>query len=163
MSLNTILIIIITLTMNINYEIRATENYGRGLFTLETIPAGKCIWHYKLNQNVFEYNEAESIAHLKSLPNLKAQQRFLDSSFGRGLVLCLIVDDGQYVNHAAAPLCNCKTDMTTGDCFSLRTIAAGEQIVEDYTSFSHPPFLFPLLKEYACEPDYYELPPSGKN
>jgi len=144
--------------MNINYEIRATENYGRGLFTLDTVKAGTCIWTYTLGENVFEYDANQSLAHLESLPDLKAQQRFLDSSFGKGEVLCLIVDDGQYVNHAAAPLCNCQTDLQTGHCYSLREIAAGEQILEDYTSFTHPPFLFPLLKKYDCEPDYYELP-----
>ena len=144
--------------MNINYEIRETEQYGKGLYTRETIPAGTRIWTYTLNENVFEYDETQSIAYLASLPSREAQQRFLDASFGKGDVLCLIQDDGQYVNHAAASACNCKTDLATGDCYSLRAIAAGEQIFEDYSAFSHPPFLFPLLKQYECEPDYYVLP-----
>jgi hypothetical protein len=144
--------------MNINYELRETKDYGKGLFTLETIPAGARIWTYTLNENVFEYNADQSIAHLQSLPNLAAQQRFLDASFGKAEVLCLITDDGQYMNHASAPDCNCKTDLQTGHCYSLRPIPAGEQLFEDYASFSHPPFLFPLLKQYNCEPNYYALP-----
>jgi hypothetical protein len=142
--------------MNINYEVRETDNYGKGIYVLEAVPKGTCIWTYKLNENVSEYNAQQSIDHLQSLPTLNEQQRFLDSSFGRGDVLCLIIDDGQYVNHADAP--NCKTDLSTGHCYAIQDIATGEQIFEDYTSFTHPPFLFPLLKQYVCEPDYYELP-----
>ena len=144
--------------MNINYEVRETEYYGKGLYTKEDVKKGRCIWQYKLNENVFEYNEEQSIAYLKSLPDLMVQQRFLDASFGKGNVLALIIDDGQYVNHAVFPVCNCKTDMNTGHCYAIQDISAGKQIFEDYTSFSHPPFLYPLLKLYDCEPTYYELP-----
>ena len=142
--------------MNINYEIRETENYGKGLFALEEIKAGTCIWTYKLNENVFEYDADQSATYLQSLPDLNAQQQFLNSSFGKGDILSLIIDDGQYVNHADAP--NCKTDLSTGHCYAIKYIVKGEQIFEDYTSFTHPPFLFPLLKLYDCEPDYYALP-----
>ena len=143
--------------MNINYEIRETEYYGKGIYTLDAISAGTCVWTYKLNENVFEYNEKECIELLNSLPNLKAQQRFLDTSFGKGEVLCLILDDGQYVNHAELPLYNCKTDKTNGNCYAIRDIVAGEQIFEDYMSYSHPLFLFSLLKKYNCEPNYYDI------
>jgi hypothetical protein len=144
--------------MNINYEVRETSDFGKGLFTLENIPANARVWTYNLNENVFEYNAEQTIAHLQGMPNLAAQQRFLDSSFGKADVLCLITDDGQYMNHAAPPDFNCKTDLQTGHCYSVRPILQGEQLFEDYASFSHPPFLFPLLKQYHCEPNYYALP-----
>jgi len=146
--------------MNIHYVIRETEEYGKGIFTLEEIPAGTCIWTYKLNSNVFEYNEQQAETYLESLPNISAQQSFLDFSFGRGELLCLINDDGQYMNHADADKCNCKTDLLTGHCFSTRTIKQGEQLFEDYLAYSHPSFLYKLLKKYDCEPDYYALPAS---
>jgi hypothetical protein len=144
--------------MNIHYEIRETEHYGKGLYTLEEVKSGTCIWNYKLNENVFEYDEQQSIEYLQSLPTLKEQQRFLDASFGKGSVLCLINDDGQYINHADAMNCNCQTDLITGNCYAIRDIAADEQIFEDYGSFTHPSFLYPLLKQYDCEPAYYALP-----
>lgn len=146
--------------MNINYEIRETKSYGKGTFTLESIKAGTCIWTYKRNKNVFEYNEPQCRAFLAQMPSLISQQQFLDSSFGRGQKLCLIVDDGQYMNHADATdnRCNCKTDLISGNCFAARDIGIGEQLFEDYLSFSHPPFLFDLLKQYNCEPNYYVLP-----
>jgi hypothetical protein len=40
----------------------------------------------------------------------------------------------------------------------VRDIKAGEQLFEDYATFSHPAFLYPLLEKYNCAPDYYELP-----
>ena len=32
-----------------------------------------------------------------------------------------------------------------------------EEILENYNSFTHPPFLFPLLKKYNSEPTYYTI------
>jgi hypothetical protein len=144
--------------MNITYEIRETAQYGKGIYSRENIAAGTCIWTYKLNENVTEYDEQQAIAYLQSLPTLKAQQRFLDASFGKGAVLCLISDDGQYMNHADALGSNCITDLSSGNCYAIQDIAIGQQLFEDYSTFTHPPFLFPLLKQYQCEPEYYEIP-----
>ena len=144
--------------MNINYEIRTTVDFGKGIFALENIPTGTCIWSYKLNTNVVEYNEQQCEDYLRTLPNLSAQQRFLNYSFGKGEKLCLINDDGQYMNHAEACDANCKTDLVTGHCFSTRDIKACEQLFEDYATFSHPLFLYKLLQQYECKPEYYDLP-----
>jgi hypothetical protein len=149
--------------MNINYEIRETSEYGKGIFTLEDISSGDCVWIYKLGKNVHEFDETTSQIYLNTLPNLSAQQSFLNYSFGRGELICLIKDDGQYMNHADAANCNCKTDLLTGHCFAMRDIKSGEQLFEDYLTYSHPSFLYKLLKKYECEPDYYALPPSSSH
>ena len=150
--------------MLIKYEIRETAEHGKGIFALENVKKGVCVWAYVLYINVKEFNAAESCAYLNSLPDLAAQQNFLNMSFGKNEVLCLILDDGQYMNHAEAldPQCNCKTDLKTGHCFATREIKAGEQLFEDYATFSHPAFLYPLLEKYNCAPDYYELPIKDK-
>lgn len=70
--------------------------------------------------------------------------------------LCLITDDGKYMNHSTDP--NCLTDMETGNTFAIKNIKDGEQLFEDYRRFEHPVFLFPLLLKYECAPDYYDLP-----
>jgi hypothetical protein len=136
------------------YEIRPAE-FGQGLFATVPIAAGTLIWEYKLNENVVEYDEAQATEHLASLPTLFTQQQFLDLTFGRNGRLCLITDEGRYMNHA--PLANCKTDMATGHCFALRAIAPDEQLFEDYSTFEHPPFLLTLLAKYQCEPTYYAI------
>lgn len=146
--------------MNFNYEIKCTPPYGEGIFTRVAIPAGTCVWFYKLNVNVLEFDENQSIAHLTNLKSLAEQQRFLDLTFGKQNVLCLITDDGQYMNHAekTSIACNCKTDLISGNCYAIRDISVGEQLFEDYSEFSHPTFLYPLLEEYKCAPTYYSLP-----
>ena len=144
--------------MNINYEIRTSNELGKGIFALADILSGAQIWTYKLNENVFEFDEQPCIDYLETLPNLSEQQSFLNYSFGKGEKLCLIKDDGQYMNHAEPPACNCKTDLTTGHCYAIRDIKAGEQLFEDYAAYSHPSFLYKLLRKYECEPDYYAMP-----
>ena len=146
--------------MNVEYEIRTTAPYGQGLFTKTAVKKGTRIWSYILHTNVFEFNAMQTQAHLNSLADLGEQQRFLDLTFGKQEVLCLITDDGQFMNHADMGTlnCNCQTELITGHCYALRDILAGEQLFEDYGRFSHPAFLYPLLKKYACEPTYYVLP-----
>ena len=143
--------------MNFIYEIRDTPDFGKGIFTLEEIKAGSSVWFYKLNENVFEYDEEKTIHHLNSLNNLQDQQHFLDITFGKNDMICLITDDGKYMNHADKKSynCNCKTDLMTGNCYAWRDIKIGEQLFEDYSTFSHPEFLYTLLKKYKCEPTYY--------
>ena len=141
--------------MEIPYEIKETV-LGKGLFTLSFVKSGTRIWTYRLNINVLEYDENESNIHLNILSKDK-QHEFLDYSFGRGEKLCLILDDGVYINHALGNSSNCKTCMQTGDCFAWRDIEAGEEIFEDYTSFTHPPFLLKLLEKYEAMPDYYPI------
>ena len=116
--------------MLIKYEIRETAEHGKGIFALENVKKGACVWEYVLYINVKEFNADESCAYLNSLPDLVDQQNFLNLSFGKNDVLCLILDDGQYMNHAETldPQCNCKTDLKSGHCFATREIKAGEQL-----------------------------------
>ena len=94
-------------------------------------------------------------AHLELL-SLAEAQRFLDMTYGIMDKLCLITDDGKYMNHSTSP--NCETDMKTGFTYAIRDIEPDEQLFEDYARFEHPDFLLPLLEKYQCEPSYYEIP-----
>ena len=62
----------------------------------------------------------------------------------------------QFINHSCNPTVLFNT--TTMELESVRDIKAGEQLFEDYATFSHPAFLFPLLEKYECTPDYYQIP-----
>jgi len=144
--------------MNIIYLIKDTNKYGKGIFSQQNISKGALIWEYKRDINVREYDYERSCRHLHSLPSLADQQHFLDITFGKAEVLCLILDDGKYMNHADGGASNCHTDLNTGNCFAKRDIISGEQLFEDYCTFSHPAFLYDLLQKYNCEPEYYTLP-----
>ena len=67
--------------MLIKYEIRETAEHGKGIFALENVKKGACVWAYVLYINVKEFNADESCAYLNSLPDLAAQQNFLNMSF----------------------------------------------------------------------------------
>jgi len=142
--------------MQIAYEIKEFADYGKGIYALEDIPKGTCIWKYKKNINVIEYDMNASIKYLSKL-DFQDAQHFLDMSYGRNNVLCSILDDGQYMNHSTKP--NCKSKIkTNGNTYAKRKIRKGEQLFEDYTTFDHPAFLYPLLLKYQCVPIYYKLP-----
>jgi len=144
--------------MEVAYAVRPSKVAGQGLFVTEAVKAGTCVWRYMINENVLEFDAQASRAHLANMATLAAQQDFLNSTFGRGQKLCLILDEGRFMNHAAAPLNNCRTDLRTGNCFAVRDLAVDEELLEDYASFAHPDFLYDLLSQYECAPAYYELP-----
>lgn len=153
--------------MQIEYEIRDTD-IGKGIFALSDISKGKYIWKYnsknktninktniQLNKiyNVIEYNESSCKKHLSKL-SFKEAHNFLDITYGRGELLCQIIDDGKYMNHSESP--NCKTNMINGNVYAITNIKYGEQLFEDYSTFDHPTYLLPLLQKYKCVPNYYD-------
>jgi len=144
--------------MEIAYSKQPSHIAGEGLFAQEPVLAGTCVWRYMTNENVLEFDAKACRAHLANMTTLSAQQEFLNVTFGRGQKLCLILDEGRFINHAAPPNQNCRTDLRSGNCYALRDIAPGEELLEDYAAFAHPDFLYDLLAQYNCAPAYYQLP-----
>jgi SET domain-containing protein len=147
--------------MQVSYSIKTSfnnqgEKIGSGIFSKKFIKKGECIWKYKLNINVTEYDENDCNKKLNSL-TISESKKFLDLSYGLHNKLCFINDDGRFINHSSSPYCNCKTEMQTGDVYSLRDIDKGEELLEDYSSFEHPDFLMSLLNQYDCFPSYYTI------
>ena len=142
--------------VQVPYEVLDTD-YGKGLFATAKVPAGSLVWGYVQGVNVREYDEEAALAHL-STKTFKECQRWLDLTYGQRGMLCEVLDDGKYMNHSTSP--NCKT-RHGGNTYAVRDIEPGEQLYEDYTTFDHPDFLYPLLEKYECAPDYYELAPRG--
>lgn len=140
--------------MEIPYEVRDSE-FGRGLFTTAFVPSGTLVWRYENGVNIREYDSQSASAHLATL-SFQESQRFLDLTYGQRGLLCEVLDDGKYMNHSECP--NCKTS-TGGNTYAIRDIEIGEELYEDYKSFDHPDFLYPLLDKYECAPEYYELAP----
>ena len=130
--------------------------FGLGLMSKEKIKKGEVVWK-PTSKNVILYNEEECIKYLNSIQSDLKKKFFLDHSFGVKNKLCLLLDDGKYMNHSLSP--NCFTDMDTIITYALRDIEIGEELFEDYTKFDHPPFLYNFLEKYNCYPDYYEVPP----
>ena len=127
------------------------------MFANEIIQAGTCIWKYDNTANVIEYDEAASKEYLKELhkKSLFEAQNFLDLTFGKGDKLVFITDDGRYFNHSDTP--NCRTDIETGHTYTKVDIKVGDELFDNYETFSHPPFLFEMLDLYQCMPTYYNI------
>jgi hypothetical protein len=140
--------------MQIPYEVRDSD-FGRGLFATEFSPAGSLVWQYNNGVNIMEYDEQSANAHIATLTFQEAQ-RFLDLTYGQRGLLSEVLDDGKYMNHSENP--NCSTSKG-GNTYAVRDIHPGDELYEDYRTFDHPKFLYPLLDKYECAPDYYELTP----
>ena len=145
--------------MQVPYEIKEIDSLGLGLFAQIDIEAGTMIWKYS-KDNTREFTQVEAVEHIESLSSLNEQQKFLDLTYGIDDKLVLILDEGKLMNHDKNPNCSSVLKEYNIDhhCYAIRNIKAGEQFSEDYGTYSHPSFLYDLLKKYDCYPDYYQVP-----
>jgi hypothetical protein len=88
----------------IEYEVRLSK-YGRGVFTLQDIPAGGIIWK-RGQHNVRLFHSWEDVeARLAELPDDNAR-RFFASHVYCDPMMIEILDDGGIWNHVSS-LCVC--------------------------------------------------------
>lgn len=144
--------------MQIPYEVGDSE-FGHGLFATAFVAAGSLVWKYNNGVNIREYDEQAASAHISTL-TFKETQRFLDLTYGQRGLLCEVLDDGKYMNHSESP--NCKTSMG-GNTYATKDLHPGDELFEDYATFDHPDFLYPLLEKYECAPEYYHMAPRRKS
>jgi hypothetical protein len=119
--------------MQIEYDLKdAGHGVGLGIFSKVSISEGTCIWKFIEGENVHKYDAKAAEYHLSQFQTRGEAKRWLDLTYGFNGFLCEIIDDGCKMNHSITP--NCKTD-SNGDVYSIKNIAAGEQLFEDYSSF----------------------------
>ena len=153
--------------MQYAYEIKETAEEGMGMFTLEDIPAGACVWKCIFGgpgANATAFNEASCKHFLASAPT-DAVNRFLDVAYGEHHCVVRTWDDSQFVNHSDTPNCGtpqshlverCSTELeldASGVCnsqhsYALRDIKAGEQLTEDYREYDHPDWFMDLIIQH---------------
>ena len=139
------------------YEVRECE-YGVGLFATEDIPEGTMLWEYMAGKNVIEFDEASLKEHLSKM-TFEQAQNMLIHSYGSLDVQCQILDEGLFWNHSKENAnCTSKPDPDP-HTYAKRDIVAGEQLLDDYTTFHFPDFVYPLREQYKVVEDFYEKPP----
>ena len=84
---------------------------------------------------------------------------FLQHVYHDGGTLNWILDDGKLVNHSASP----NTGRVLGSeeplsSYALQDLAAGEEVMEDYSTYSYPPWLLALSRQYGEDFSYFTLP-----
>ena len=103
--------------------------------------------------------------------HLKCRLDFLEHCFHDGGVLNSILDEGKLVNHSTSPTMG-KVDAISSmvdssrdeplSSFSLRTLAVGEELTEDYSTYEYPGWLLEISKEYGEDLTYFDLPTQVK-
>lgn len=105
--------------------------HGIGLFAAEPIKKGTVIWEFTPHLDM-----TFPIARLHEAP--RQMKEFLDIygyiPIDRPDIYIICVDNARFVNHSGKP----NSDDTTGKTIASRDIAAGEEILSDYTSFEVP-------------------------
>lgn len=131
---------------HVGYAVRDGP-FGQGLFATHDIPSGTLLWKYRRGArgdaaaNVLAVrSEAEARERLKELTP-EQQVYWMDHVYMFEGALNEILDDGKLWNHSETP---CTGLPPPGDEFdfessySIRDIAAGEELLDDYGLYEYP-------------------------
>lgn len=125
-------------------EVRLSPNHGFGVFARTLIPRGTVWWRVRLS-DVIPLNrlQYEALAASEQSPGTKALiEAFLEYGYYvKGFdTLFFIPDNGRYVNHSFEPNSAVCPDSDGLCSITLRDIAGGDEIVEDYTKYDKCPW-----------------------
>jgi hypothetical protein len=180
--------------LKIKAEVRDTFTVrGKGLFALEDIAAGRCIWQPVFHNNVRVFGKEESRAFMDD-PGVPEEEKldFMRKAYGDFCIprdvgidvknpelgaVYWPLDESQFVNHASGDNANIGDIMmrpgsaASGDTaalesfgtFALRDIHAGSELCEDYSTWYCPPWYLSILKKHGEVPDYYDIEASITN
>lgn len=140
-------------------EVRASPVAGLGLFAKVAIAKGTVWWKPALDQNVLLVTRAQH-AVLSASHQHDASRVLLNMLHTYGYyapaphdAIVYTLDNARFVNHAPAPRANSGPPPDQPDaahCVALRDIAAGEEILEDYTAYPQCPWA-PLCESFLTQ------------
>ena len=152
--------------MAIPFEIRSTPDKGNGVFATSFIPKHTLVWHPV--QSACFPDEATFRRFLSSLTWELACDVFQwayvgdlwDDDDDDEHVLCLELDEASFINHAPSDQANVD-ELESDLLVATRDIEAGEEILQDYYTFSLPDDKLPWYEEmfsiaYDGEDDRFE-------
>lgn len=161
--------------MQVRYEIRESIDRGKGVFTLEKIAKGTCVWKFIEEVNVNIYNESELREHFGSISD-EERDRIIDIAFAdygcKAYSVMVPLDDSQFFNHSDTHnigkfhLCyeapkNDRKEVSrmpaARHSYALRDIEVGEELFENYEEYEYPSWFIVLLNEYGKVPAYADL------
>ena len=146
-------------------EARPSPVHGFGVFAREAIPCGTAWWRVRLADLIhFRKEPFETLLASAQSPGsrefVEAVQKFGIYS-KRYDALFFIVDNGRFVNHSPQP--NSASCLGSDGLFSsltLRDIAAGEEMFEDYATYDKCPWAN-LYGELGRELGFWLRSPEG--
>ena len=127
----------------IKAELRMTPDKGVGVFAAQSIPAKTFVYKYTPHT----YTEKEAAVYLESLSSLKEQKYWLEHAYGNDGKISIDYNDQCRLNHSDNPTLDyCEK---TSCSFATRNIKQGEELTEDYRTFSLSPAYINLCKKYG--------------
>lgn len=130
-------------------EVRLCEDpqRGQGVFATVDIASGTLVWTPTL---LSSWSPEEARKRLAAMPFQQAHECLRHSFVAPAAPECLQLnpdDDGRFTNHSANPNIGACEDPAQGSQ-ALRDIAAGDELVCDYSVFACPEWYQALCMEY---------------
>ena len=123
----------------IPFEIRQTAEKGRGVFAASRIPKGSLIWHPV--QHAYFQDETSFRRFLSSLTWELAcdiiQWAYVEETWEDEYTVAVELDVGSFINHAPSGEANAGYMANSEFVVASRDIEAGEEILQDYTTFDN--------------------------
>jgi len=124
------------MTWTSRVEFRKSPVHGMGVFAIEDIPAGTRVWEFDRKMMIADGPEA--LLRLPSpVRHFALHGGYLHHPSDR---FVWYTDGMQYVNHAFGEMSNIGitewTPLEQDNCTALRDIAAGDELLEDYSFWS---------------------------
>jgi len=142
----------------VSYKIGAVPDKGWGIILEQEVKKGEPVWAFKGEGETHVFHDATTAqAKLQILAKnpqsheskSSANQRFfLNHIFGWDGKMIELIGDCKFMNHSSTPVIG-TTDGKTW--VALRDLSPGEEIVDNYATYSNPEWYVDLCKEYDVE------------
>ena len=133
--------------MIIKYSIEDVGGKGKGIIAQEEITKGTKVWSIHA-ANYLEFKTKEELsAYLEKLP-LEEQKLVLMHAYGNEDKVHFCRDDSKYMNHSFEPNNGLVPELVDWDSlYALRDIKKGEELLEDYGTYTVVPWFEEIAKE----------------
>ena len=135
-------------------ELRLTRDNGIGVFADEFILADQKVYESKPDS----YSEKEALKLLESMPD-HGKKYWLDHAYGSQGRVCLDPDDIPMINHSDNPnMCNQLSSNLPIKSYgkAIHNIHKGEELTEDYRTYSPTPAYTNLCEKFGVREVYEE-------
>jgi len=137
----------------VRYKIDAVPDKGWGIVLEQEVKKGEPVWAFKGEGKTHAFHDEATVrAKLQVLaknPRSHESMRFfLNHIFGWDGRIIELIGDCRFMNHSSTPVIG----TTDGETWvALRDLSRGEEIVDNYETYSNPDWYVDLCKEYDVE------------
>jgi hypothetical protein len=131
--------------IDIDYEVKVGPR-GRGVFVaMNPVPKGKQVWKAASKYSYATFRKPEDMIDFLELLPHDWQCDILLWAYPNGKKARIDLNEGSYINHADEP----RLVNLDDNCYAVRDIAVGEELLMDYSQFIEKLEWFDDLRAYA--------------